>query len=96
MILIMYHPWEKNITGFCFVLHSVVQIELQSYRSNFSRKDPLVSPGVQGWEDRKSPNAQVLRVPPGTCGNVFLVEDILAVTVEGCHRHLVGRGQEYY
>lgn len=95
MILITYHPWEKNVTGFCFILHSVVQMELQSYRSNFSRKEPPSVSWGAGVGDRKSRDAQVLRVPPGTRGNVFLVEDVLAVTVEGCHRHLVGRGQDY-
>jgi len=79
MILIMYHPWEKKSHSI-FFLHSVVQMELQSRRSNFSRKEPPTVSWDAGVGDGESPDAQVLRVPPGTCGNAFLVGD-----VSGCH-----------
>lgn len=74
----MYHPWEKTVTLFFFflLLHSVVQLNYNLVGPISPRKNSLVPPGMQGQEMGESPDAQVLRVPPGTFGNGFLVGDV--------------------
>lgn len=98
MILIMYHPWEKTVTLFFFFAFAFCRsAELQSRRSNFSKKELPSASWDAGVGDGRITRCTGFKSPSRDIWEwIFSWRRFLVVTAEGCYWRLAGRGQECY